>query len=1133
MHPIWRATFGRFSSCSRVFNQLRSLLLGGAFVCGLVSSGFADSKIGTVLTYTNGTRITANSPVVGGTRYGRLIRLQHSGSANGRLIATFEAWPNDFRFYQSADDGLTWTQISAPVLSSTTGWVMKVEPDLYELPAALGNLPAGTILLAGNSETIAGGNNHRMEVWYSLDQGVTWQYRGVVDTSTNLGLWEPRLGSTSSGQLVCYYSDERFASSGYNQLLGGRVSPDGGLTWGPEFYVCAVPDGVKRPGMAVTAKLPNGQYVLSYEGVGYGGWSQVYIKYSSDGTNWGSGPTDLGTPVQTATGAYVGACPYIMWSPAGGPKGTLVISGQFLINTPNTDREFLINTNLGQGNWTMIPAAVQWQGGGNNLVGWSQGMIPTADGQGVIQMASSQITVNGNTNYNQMLFAREQLILPGQTYNLANQNSGLALEIPNNSPTHGVGLQQGIVTGSPAQQWTFNDLGNNVWTVTNPGNQLAWDDSGWDTTPGTKLEQWDYNGLAVQQFKLRPVGNGAWQFINVNSGLSAAVTNASTSPGAAIMLATSTNSTEQNWSPSQPAVIPDAYYALDGDVLDHSYHGNDGTPGASATNYVAGRSGGRALQFNGVDSYVQIPRSIGAGNGFSMAFWMKTTSIGNFGAAWFVGAGLVDGDVNGRANDFGVSLLNGKVAFGVGNPDTTLQSTVTVNDGQWHHVAVTRNGFDGMMAIYLDGVLNTNLIGPIGPRRASPFLRLGSIQTGFAGKFYDGALTDVRLYNGWLDTNAITQLATAPALLAWLKFDESGGNTAADATGHGWNGTLVNSPAWVAGHSGNAVSLNGVNQYVSLPTNVVSSLNDFSITAWVKMNARSTWSRVFDFGTGTGNYLFLSPAAAPAGLRFAITTSGGAGEQVINDANALSTGVWHQVAFTQNAGVGILYVDGAPVGTNNAMTITPSLLGTTTQNWIGRSQYPADPYLNGVVDDFRIYNGALSPGEITSMVTPLAAPTGLGGTRGDAQALLNWNASLNANGYNLKRSLTSGGPYALIATNLPALTFTDSGLLNGTNYYYVATATNSTGESGNSAPISVRPVSAAAAPMTPRFNAGQLQLDWPPDHTGWRLQMQANAPGGGLGTNWITLPGSDLINEYSAPIDPASGSVFYRLLSPY
>ena len=180
-----------------------------------------------------------------------------------------------------------------------------------------------------------------------------------------------------------------------------------------------------------------------------------------------------------------------MWSPAGGSNGTLVISGQFLINSPNTDRQFFINTNLGQGNWTMIPAAVQWQGGGNNLPGWSQGMIPTADGQGIIQLSSSQITVSGNTNNNEMLVGREQLILPGGTFVFFNQKSGLALNIPGDTPVHGTGLQQDIVNGGPAQKWTFSDQGNNVWTAANPGNQLAWDDIGWGTNAGTIVDQWD------------------------------------------------------------------------------------------------------------------------------------------------------------------------------------------------------------------------------------------------------------------------------------------------------------------------------------------------------------------------------------------------------------------------------------------------------------------------------------------------------------------------------------------------------------------------------------------------------------------------------------------------------------------
>ena len=1116
-----------------VRNALRSLLLGGVLSSSFVPSSFADSDTGTVLPYTTGTRITADAPVNGGTRYGRIIRLQNSGSVNGTLIATFESWPNDFRFYKSTDDGLTWAQISAPILSSAAGWVMKVEPDLYELPAAMGNLPAGTILCAGNSVIPGGGNNHRMEIWYSLDHGVTWQYRGVADQSTNQGLWEPRLGSTRSGQLACYYSDERFAASGYNQLLGERISPDGGLTWGAEIYACAIADGVKRPGMAVTARLPNGQYVMSYEGVGFGGWSQVYIKFSSDGINWGSGPADLGTPVQTAGGAYVGACPYILWSPAGGPKGTLIISGQFLRNSPNTDRQFLINTNLGAGNWTMIPAAVQWQGGGNNLAGWSQGMIPTADGQGIIQLASSQITVAGNVNNNQMLFAREQIILPGTTYTLFNQKSGLALDIPGNTAAHGTGLQQGTVNGGPAQQWTFNDLGNNVWTVTNPGNQLAWDDTGWSTTPGTMLEQWDYNGLPVQQFKLRSAGNGAWKFVNVNSGLTMAVTNASTNAGAAVVLWTNTVTAEQNWFPAQPGIAPAAWYVLDGNASDSSGNGNHGTPSASATNYVAaGRIGTRALQFNGVDSYIQIPRSIGAGSSFTIAFWMKTASTGFLGGPnWWNGTGLVDGEVAGVVNDFGVSLLGGKIAFGIGHPDTTLQSTVAVNDGQWHQVVATRNGLTGLMALYLDGNLNTNTFGPIGARMAPPFLRLGSLQTGGVSQFYNGVLNDVRLYNGWLDTNTLAQLNLAPLPWACLKFDESSGTTAADATGHGWNGTLVNGPAWVAGHSGNAVNLNSsASNYVSLPTGIVSGLADFTIAAWVNLNSTATWSRLFDFGSGTTNYMFLGLMGG-SGLRFAINSGGG--EQQINGTNALPTGAWTHVAVTLNGSIGTLYVNGVAVGVNYAMTLNPASLGTTPSNYLGKSQFPPDPYLSGRMDDFRIYRGALSPSDVASLVTPLAAPTGLAAARGDAQVVLTWNAAPVANGYHLKRATNSGGPYTLAGTNLPGLNFTDTGVANGTRYYYVATATNIVTESANSLQASALPASSVPAQLGATFSANQLQLLWPPDHTGWLLQIQTNALGAGLGTNWESVPNSDLINQFSAPASPADGSVFFRLRSPY
>jgi hypothetical protein len=122
---------------------------------------------------------------------------------------------------------------------------------------------------------------------------------------------------------------------------------------------------------------------------------------------------------------------------------------------------------------------------------------------------------------------------------------------------------------------------------------------------------------------------------------------------------------------------------------------------------------------------------------------------------------------------------------------------------------------------------------------------------------------------------------------------------------------------------------------------------------------------VFDFGSGTGAYMFLAPASGDNTVRYAITISGG-GEQQLNSSTVLSTGVWHHVAVTLSGSTGVLYIDGTAVATNSSMTLKPSSLGGTTQNYIGKSQY-ADPNLNGSVDDFRIYRRALSAGEVATL----------------------------------------------------------------------------------------------------------------------------------------------------------------------
>jgi hypothetical protein len=211
------------------------------------------------------------------------------------------------------------------------------------------------------------------------------------------------------------------------------------------------------------------------------------------------------------------------------------------------------------------------------------------------------------------------------------------------------------------------------------------------------------------------------------------------------------------------------------------------------------------------------------------------------------------------------------------------------------------------------------------------------------------------------------KVITAVQLHTWLKFDQSSGMTATDATGNGHDATLINGPVWVAGRSGNAVSLDGVDDYLGLPAGALTDLSDFTIATWVYWNASQTWTRIFDLGSGTGRYIYLTPRNGGGVVRFATTVDGNYGEQGINGSAALPTGQWVHVAVTLSGTTGTLYVNGVAVGTNTAIAHAPFRLASTTQNWIGRSQYSGDLCLNGKLDDFRIYNGALSAAQVAAL----------------------------------------------------------------------------------------------------------------------------------------------------------------------
>ncbi|MES2476014.1 MAG: rhamnogalacturonan lyase B N-terminal domain-containing protein [Verrucomicrobiota bacterium] len=296
---------------------------------------------------------------------------------------------------------------------------------------------------------------------------------------------------------------------------------------------------------------------------------------------------------------------------------------------------------------------------------------------------------------------------------------------------------------------------------------------------------------------------------------------------------------------------------------------------------------------------------------------------------------------------------------------------------------------------------------------------------------------------------------------AYVTFDESSGTNASDITGHGWDATRINGSAWTTGVHGNAADLDGVDDHLTLPNGVVNGLKDFTISTWVRLDALNTWSRIFDFGTGTSNYMFLSPQNGATGkLRFAITQGGGAGEQIIDGAGPLATGVWTHVAVTRSGTTGTLYVNGSAVGSNPAMTLAPSDLGSTTRNYIGRSQYP-DPYLNGQLDEFQIFNRALSATELSTLASGPAAPGGIVATAITGQISLAWNPVAGATGYTIRRGTQAAGPFTIIATDVSGNSHLDTDVNEAQAYHYVISTMLARTEGKASAPAS------AAAPTSP------------------------------------------------------------------
>ena len=153
--------------------------------------------------------------------------------------------------------------------------------------------------------------------------------------------------------------------------------------------------------------------------------------------------------------------------------------------------------------------------------------------------------------------------------------------------------------------------------------------------------------------------------------------------------------------------------------------------------------------------------------------------------------------------------------------------------------------------------------------------------------------------------------------------------------------------------------LKGSDSYLTLPPSV-GNLSEMTIAMWVNINNSSSWQRIFDFGNGTDQYFFLTPSN---GSEMRLVLKNGGDEQILSTTKA-TTG-WHYIAVTLAPNAVTLYVDGKAT-TSTSITLRPSNFHPK-RNYIGRSQFIADPFFVGYIDDLRIYNYALSANEVETI----------------------------------------------------------------------------------------------------------------------------------------------------------------------
>jgi hypothetical protein len=230
-----------------------------------------------------------------------------------------------------------------------------------------------------------------------------------------------------------------------------------------------------------------------------------------------------------------------------------------------------------------------------------------------------------------------------------------------------------------------------------------------------------------------------------------------------------------------------------------------------------------------------------------------------------------------------------------------------------------------------------------------------------------GVLVWTALAGGTQPYETYESTVAADGPVAQFRFDDPAGSTTiADSVG---SYTATNSGVILGGEGpfgGSKSGSFGGEAYATLSSDPLAGATAFTAEAWVDWAGATLYKQpVFDFGSSSTNYMYLTPASALTKhtMLFEIRTTSGTVFQVT--APTLKSKAWEYVAVTEtSSGTLTLYLDGEQVGETMGATVTPASLGSTPDDYLGKAQVSGEPMFNGSMSNVAFYSKALSASQI-------------------------------------------------------------------------------------------------------------------------------------------------------------------------